>query len=453
MTDMRGNGRRPHVVIVGGGFGGLDAARELGQAPVDITLVDRRNHHLFQPLLYQVATAALNPSDIAQPIRSILRKQANVTVLLDEVVAVEAAQNRVQLREGGPLDYDYLVLATGATHSYFGHEEWAERAPGLKTIEDALEIRRRILYAFEEAERAPDSAQQDWLTFVIVGAGPTGVELAGAITEVAFHALKRDFRRIDPRRAHVILVEASPHVLGAYSPESQRRAKKQLEQLGVTVRTSVPVIAIDDGGVTLAGGERIAARTVLWGAGVAASPLSRSLGVPLDRAGRVIVTPTLNPPGQPNVFIVGDLAAVKEDNGALVPGVAPAAMQMGKYAAQAIIDLAHDKPIFAHPFHYVDKGSLATIGRKKAVADLPGHLRLWGLVAWMAWLFIHIFFLIGFRNRFIVLFEWAWAYLTFQRGARLITGATPPMRAQLPATATPLPPRPVEKSPTPPPAA
>jgi NADH dehydrogenase len=445
--------RRPHVVIVGGGFGGLDAARALAHEPVDITLVDRRNHHVFQPLLYQVATAALNPADIAQPIRSVLRKQSNVTVLLDEAVAVEAAQSRLQLRESGALAYDYLVLATGARHSYFGHDDWEERAPGLKTIEDALEIRRRILYAFEEAERAQDRDQQPWLTFVVVGGGPTGVELAGAITEVAFHALKRDFRRIDPRRAHVVLLEASPHVLAAYSPESQRRARQQLEQLGVTVRTKTPVTAIDGSGVTVAGGERIAARTVLWGAGVLASPLGRTLGVPLDRAGRVLVTPTLNPPGIDNVFVVGDLAAVKQEDGAPVPGVAPAAMQMGKYAAQAIVDLTHDKPIFAHPFRYVNKGELATIGRKKAIADMPGHLRLWGFVAWLAWLFIHIFFLIGFRNRFIVVFEWAWAYVTFQRGARLITGPLPPgPAAAADAPARPAS-RPVEKSPTPPPAA
>jgi NADH dehydrogenase len=450
---MRGDGQRPHVVIVGGGFGGLDTARSLAHERVDITLIDRRNHHLFQPLLYQVATAALNPSDIAQPIRSILRKQANVTVLLDEVTAVESAHNRLQLAEGGALAYDYLVLATGATHSYFGHDDWEARAPGLKTIEDALEIRRRILYAFEEAERARDRDQQAWLTFVVVGGGPTGVELAGAITEVAFHALKRDFRRIDPRKARVILLEASPHLLGAYSPESQRRAVTQLQQLGVDVRLKTPVTAIDAGGVTFGAGERLDARTVLWGAGVAASPLGRSLGVPLDRAGRVIVTPTLNPPGMRNVFIVGDLAEVKQEDGTLVPGVAPAAMQMGKYAAQAIIDLTHDKPIFAHPFHYVDKGALATIGRKKAVADLPGHLRLWGFLAWLAWLFIHVFFLIGFRNRVMVLLEWAWAYVTFQRGARLITGGAPyPRTSAAPADAHPAP-RPVEKSPTPPPAA
>ena len=447
---MAANGSRPHVVIVGGGFAGMDAARGLAHEPVRITLVDRRNHHLFQPLLYQVATAALNPADIAQPIRSMLRKQSNVTVLLDEVMAVDAPRDRLLLDEAGPLPYDYLVLATGATHSYFGHHEWEGLAPGLKTIEDALEMRKRILYAFEEAERAPEGpAQEKWLTFVIVGGGPTGVELAGAITEVAFHALKRDFRRIDPTRAKVILLEGSPAILAAYSPTSQKRALKQLHALGVDVRVKSQVTAIDAQGVCV-GHERIAARTVLWGAGVAASPLARSLGVPLDRAGRVIVTPTLNPPGMPNVFVVGDLAAVKQDDGALVPGVAPAAMQEGRYAARAIVDLMHDKPIFGHPFKYLDKGSLATIGRSKAVGDFPGNIHVSGFIAWMAWLFIHILYLISFRNRFIVLFEWAWAYLTFQRGARLITGKLPREHAGVPLHAQP---RAVEKSAPPPPAA
>jgi NADH:ubiquinone reductase (H+-translocating) len=437
---MATDGTRPHVVIVGGGFAGIDAARALAHEPVRITLIDRRNHHLFQPLLYQVATAALNPADIAQPIRSILRKQANVTVLLDEVVAVDARENRLRLVEGGALLYDYLILATGATHSYFGHPEWERLAPGLKTIEDALEIRKRILYAFEEAERTPEGPDKEsWLTFVIVGGGPTGVELAGAITEVAFHALKRDFRRIDPTRARVILLEGSPHVLGAYSPQSQKSAVKQLRQLGVDVRCNSQVSGIDERGVTV-GHERIAARTVLWGAGVAASPLAKSLGVPLDRAGRVLVTPTLNAPGFANLFVIGDLAAVKEPDGKLVPGVAPAAMQAGRYAAQAVVDLMHEKPIFGHPFKYLDKGSLATIGRSKAIGDLPGRLHLSGFIAWCAWLFIHIFFLIGFRNRFIVLFEWAWAYLTFQRGARLITGHVPPASQAAPVSL-----RPVEK--------
>ena len=420
------DGKRPHVVILGGGFGGLYCARALGDAPVRITLVDRRNHHLFQPLLYQVATAALNPADIAQPIRSILRKQPNCEVLLGEAEAIDAPHNRVLLTDGAVIDYDYLVVATGATHSYFGHDEWQGLAPGLKTVEDAIEIRKRILSAFEAAERASDpKTQREWLTFVVVGGGPTGVELAGAISEVAFHSLTRDFRRIDPQQARVLLLEGTPHVLGTYPDVLREKARKQLGQLGVQVHLDARVTGIDEHGVTVhfkSGEERIAARTVLWGAGVAASPLARSLGVPLDRAGRVKVTPTLNAPGFDNVFVIGDLAEVKSKDGGLVPGVAPAAMQEGRYVARAIVDLVHEKPIFGHPFVYFDKGSLATIGRKKAVADLPGHIRLWGFIAWLAWLFIHILFLIGFRNRVLVLVEWAWQYLTFRRGARLITG-------------------------------
>ncbi len=413
-------------MILGGGFGGLYCARALADAPVRITLVDRRNHHLFQPLLYQVATAALNPADIAQPIRSILRKQPNLEVLLAEADAIDAEARRVRFADGDEITFDYLVVATGATHSYFGHDEWQAVAPGLKTLEDAIEMRKRILSAFEEAERASDPvAQRAWLTFVVVGGGPTGVELAGAISEVAFHALTRDFRHIDPRQARVLLLEGAPYILAAYPPELRDKARKQLGQLGVDVHTDARVTGIDERGVTVhfkSGEERIAARTVLWGAGVAASPLARSLGVPLDRAGRVLVTPTLNAPGHPDVFVIGDLAAVKQKNGEPVPGVAPAAMQEGRYVAQAIVDLVHEKPIFGHPFEYFDKGSLATIGRKKAIADLPGHIRLSGFLAWLAWLFIHVLFLIGFRNRVLVLIEWAWQYVTFKRGARLITG-------------------------------
>jgi NADH dehydrogenase len=421
------DGKRPHVVIVGGGFGGLYCARELGHAPVRITLLDRRNHHLFQPLLYQVATAALNPSDIAQPIRSILRRQSNVEVLMAAVQRVDAPHRRVVLEDGDALEYDYLVLATGATHSYFGNDDWQAIAPGLKTLEDAIEIRKRILRAFEEAERNADDAvaQHEWLTFVVVGGGPTGVELAGAITEVAFHSLRRDFRRIDPRQARVILLEGAPYVLAAYPPPLRDKAAQQLRALGVDVRVDARVTTIEDDGVTVHtphGDEHIGARTVLWGAGVAASPLARSLGVPLDKAGRVPVTPRLNPPGLDRVFVIGDLAAVEQADGSLVPGVAPAAMQEGRYVADSIGRLVRDKSIADRPFHYVDKGSLATIGRRKAVAALPGHIRLWGFIAWLAWLFIHIFFLIGFRNRILVLFEWFWAYATFQRGARLITG-------------------------------
>ena len=435
------DGNRPHVIIIGGGFGGLYCARALAGAPVRITLVDRRNHHLFQPLLYQVATAALNPSDIAQPIRSILRKQSNCEVLMAEVATIDGAANRIVTRDGETLDYDYLVLATGATHSYFGHDEWERFAPGLKTIEDAVEIRKRILSAFEQAERAPDDkTQREWLTFIVVGGGPTGVELAGAISEIAFHALTRDFRHIDPQQARVLLLEGVPYVLAAYPPVLSEKARKQLAQLGVQVHVDARVTGIDDGGVVVhykSGEERIAARTVLWAAGVAASPLARSLGVPLDRNGRVLVTPTLNAPGLPNVFVIGDLASVKFKDG-IVPGVAPAAMQEGKYAAERIVDLVHEKPIFAHPFEYFDKGSLATIGRKKAVADLPGHIRLTGFIAWCAWLFIHIFFLIGFRNRILVIIEWAWQYMTFNRSARLITG--PPVATSQPHTEVSIPP-------------
>jgi NADH dehydrogenase len=343
--------------------------------------------------------------------------------VLGEATSIDAPGRRVLLGDGTDVPFDYLVVATGATHSYFGHDEWQSNAPGLKTLDDAVQIRKRILLAFEAAERTQDAAERAaWLTFVIVGGGPTGVELAGAITEVAFHSLQRDFRHIDPRQARVVLLEAGPSVLAAYAPQLQKKAAEQLAKLGVDVRPKHPVTAIDRDGVTIAGGERIAAHTVLWGAGVAASPLARTLGVPLDRAGRVLVTPTLNAPGHDRIFVIGDLAAVKSSDGHMVPGVAPAAMQEGKYVAQAIVDLVHDKPIFGHPFKYLDKGSLATIGRKKAIAELPGHIRLSGLLAWLAWLFIHVFFLIGFRSRVIVLFEWAWAYLTFQRGARLITG-------------------------------
>ena len=445
------DGNRPHVVILGGGFGGLYCARALADAPVRVTLMDRRNHHLFQPLLYQVATAALNPSDIAQPIRSILRKQPNCEVLLCEAAAIDAHADRVLLTDGGYIDYDYLVVATGATHSYFGHDEWEPLAPGLKTVEDAIEMRKRILSAFEEAERASDpKTQREWLTFVVVGGGPTGVELAGAISEVAFHALMRDFRKIDPQQARVLLLEGTPDILAAYPTVLRQRARKQLAQLGVQVHLDARVTGIDERGVTVnfkTGAERIAARTVLWAAGVAASPLARSLGVPLDRAGRVLVTPTLNAPGFDRVFVIGDLAAVKtKDGGGMVPGVAPAAMQAGRYVAQAIVDLVHSKPIFAHPFVYFDKGSLATIGRKKAVADLPGHVHLWGFIAWLAWLFIHILFLIGFRNRVLVIVEWAWQYLTFRRGARLITG--PPVAHGPPHTEVSTAPRSVGDSST-----
>jgi NADH:quinone reductase (non-electrogenic) len=411
----------PHVVIVGGGFGGLYAAKELGRAPVRVTLVDRRNHHVFQPLLYQVATAALNPSDIASPIRAVLRRQANTTVLLAEVSAIDLAGRRVVLRDG-ELRYDWLILATGATHSYFGHDEWSTLAPGLKTIEDALEIRRRVLFAFEAAEREDDpAARKAWLTFAVVGAGATGVEVAGALAEIARHTVARDFRRVDTRATRVVLLEGGPRVLPAYPEDLSAKAEKQLRKLGVEVYTNTQVTGIDGSGVALRAGERIDARTTLWAAGVTASPLGRTLGVECDRAGRVKVTPRLTVPGHDEVFVVGDLAAL-EENGKLIPGVAGAAVQGGRHAARQIERSLIGEPIEA--FRYVDKGSLATIGRKAAVADF-GRVKLSGFLAWAAWLFIHILLLIGFRNRVLVFIEWAWAYFTYQRGARLITG--PPM--------------------------
>ena len=412
----------PEVVIVGGGFGGLYAARALKRAPVHITIVDRRNHHLFQPLLYQVATAALNPADIAAPIRSVFRGWPNVSVQLAEAVAVDVQAKKLVLADG-EIAYDYLVLATGATHSYFGRDQWAPFAPGLKSIEDALDIRRRVLLAYEVAEREPDpERRREWLTFVIIGGGPTGVELAGALAEISRQALSREFQHIDPSHARILLVEGESRVLPPYPEELSARARSQLERLGVDVWTGARVTGIDATGVNL-GRERIGARTVLWAAGVAASPLPKALGVPLDRAGRVLVGPDLTLPGRDDVFVIGDLAAV-EQAGKPVPGVAPAAIQMGRHAARSILRTIAGQP--RDPFRYLDKGSFATIGRGKAVGALPGGWRLSGLSAWIAWLAIHIFFLIGFRNRVLVLFQWAYSYVTFRRGARLITGAPPP---------------------------
>ncbi|HYM62640.1 MAG TPA: NAD(P)/FAD-dependent oxidoreductase [Thermoanaerobaculia bacterium] len=412
----------PRVLVIGGGFGGLYTARSLRHAPVRVTLLDRRNHHLFQPLLYQVATAALNPSDIAMPIRSIVRAQRNVEVVLGEATGIDPSNCRVILADG-ELTYDYLVIATGAAHSYFNHPEWEQHAPGLKTIEDALEIRRRILLAFEAAERESDpAAQTAWLTFVIVGAGPTGVELAGALTEIARHTMLRDFRHIDPSRARVILVEGLDRVLPPYPPELSASARKQLERLGVEVLTGRNVTEITANQVRI-GEDTIATRTVLWGAGVKASPLARSLGVPLDRAGRVVVEPDLTIPGHKNVFVIGDLAAVQQRDGSFVPGVAPAAIQEARHTARNIERAVEGQPLRA--FTYRDKGSLATIGRAAGVADF-GRLRLSGFIAWFAWLAVHIFFLIGFRNRVLVMLQWAWAYVTYQRGARLITGDSEP---------------------------
>jgi NADH dehydrogenase len=407
----------PRVVIVGGGFGGLTTARALERAPVKVSLIDRRNHHLFQPLLYQVATAALNPSDIATPIRRVLRKQKNAEVLLAEAKSIDLAAKTVNL-DVGSVEYDYLVVATGARHSYFGKDEWTPFAPGLKSIGDAVEIRRRVLSAFEYAEREADpELRRAWLTFVIVGAGPTGVELSGALCEIARHALARDFRRIDPTQAHVILLEGSDRVLPPYTPDMSAKCKRQLERLGVDVRTGQKVTGIDDLGVSV-GDNRIETRTVLWAAGVAGSRLGKTLGVPLDRAGRVIVNSDLSMPGHPEAFVVGDLASCMQD-GKPIPGVAPAAMQGARHTAMNILRARLGEPTL--PFRYVNKGSLAAIGRSAAVADM-GKIKLSGPIAWLAWLVIHIMFLIGFRNRFIVVFQWAWSFLSYDRGARLITG-------------------------------
>ncbi|MEK6608948.1 MAG: NAD(P)/FAD-dependent oxidoreductase, partial [Myxococcota bacterium] len=414
----------PHVVIVGGGFGGLYAARALGGAPLRVTLIDRRNHHLFQPLLYQVATAGLSPADIAAPLRKVLRRQRNATVLLAEATAIDVAAKKIVLADGD-VPYDFAIVATGATHSYFSHPEWARLAPGLKSIEDALEIRRRVLLAFEMAESeaasahptgCPDSARRKaHLTFLVVGGGATGVELAGALAEVARHALARDFRRIDPRMARVVLLEAGARILPTFSPELSESAVRQLLALGVEVQTGAMVTGLDEGGVWL-GDERIEAAAVLWAAGVAASPLGRSLGAPLDRAGRVRVRSDLTVPGRDDVFVIGDLAALEQD-GKLMPGVAPAAIQEGRYVARVIearVRGLRSPP----PFRYRDRGSLATIGRASAIAQI-GRFKLSGFLAWLAWLLVHILFLIGFRNRFLVLFEWAWQYLSWERGARL----------------------------------
>ena len=408
----------PRVIIVGGGFGGLDAARALANGPVQVTLLDRKNHHVFQPLLYQVATAALSPGDIASPIRWILRHQQNVEVLLADVRRIDPAAKTV-ITDGETFPYDFLIVATGATHAYFGHDEWAARAPGLKTLDDALEMRRRVLLAFEAAERERDpAAQQRLLTFVIVGGGPTGVELAGALAEIARQTLRDDFRHIHPESARILLLEGGPHVLGTFPDTLRIAARAALEKLGVDVRTGTAVTAIDEDGVT-AGGQRIAAQTILWAAGVAASPLAASLGVPLDRSGRVAAEPTLTVPGHPEIFVAGDICAFMQD-GKQLPGVAQVAKQEGAHAARNVLHAIRGEPL--EPFRYRDFGNVATIGRGAAVVDI-GPVRASGWLAWVFWLFLHIFWLIGFRNRIAVLGEWAWSYVTFQRRIRLITGS------------------------------
>ena len=407
------------VVIVGCGFGGLFAARALRKAPVDVTVIDRTNHHLFQPLLYQVATAGLAAPAIAEPIRRALAKQKNATVLYGEVQRVDVPAQRVILENGDAVPYDRLILAPGATDSYFGHDEWRAHAPGLKTLEDAFTIRERVLLAFERAEREPDPARRAaWLTFVVIGAGATGVEMAGTLAEIARHTLKGEFRRFDPRNARVVLVEGMDRVLPPYPPDLSEKARLQLERLGVTVWLGRRVTGIDAHGVQL-GGDRLEARTIVWCAGVAASPLGATLGVPLERGGRVIVEPDLSVPGHPEIQVVGDLAHIP-GHSPPVPGVAPAAKQMGRHAAKNLRASLAGKP--TRPFRYRDYGQLATIGRSKAVA-MFGRVHVWGWLAWIAWLTAHIYFLIGFRNRLVVLIDWAWAYWTFERSARIVTGA------------------------------
>jgi len=425
-----GNGsQRKRAVVIGGGFAGMNAALGLAKFPVDITLVDRRNHHTFQPLLYQVALAVLSPAEIAQPIRSILRDHRNIEVLMDEAVGFDLAERRVKLKTGAQLEYDYLVLGTGSTHSYFGRDDWAPLAPGLKTIEDATEIRRRVLLAFELAERQmQEVGSHPPLNFVVIGGGPTGVELAGAISDIARLYMARDFRHINPAEAHVLILEGASHILAAYPPDLQQKAIEQLSNLGIAVRTEARVTDIQPGYVMI-GDEKLESAVTLWAAGVQASPLGKLLGFPLDRRGCVVVDQFLNPPGHPEIFVCGDLAHV-EENGQLVPGVAQPAMQMGTYAAQRIgrliaREMGSDGSGLNQPFHYFDKGDMATIGRKAAVANIkwPFHARWSGLPAWVTWLFVHVFFLIGFRNRIAVFRQWAWTYLTFSDGARLITGS------------------------------
>jgi NADH dehydrogenase len=437
MNSTRAHPTAHRVVIVGAGFGGLNAAETLARAPVSITVIDRKNYHTFQPLLYQVATAGLSPGEIAAPIRSILRHHANVEVLMAEVTGFDL-ERRVVKTEDQEIPYDSLIVAAGASHAYFGHEEWEPFAPGLKTIEDALEIRRRVLLAFELAERRAAAGEgNDPLNFVVVGAGPTGVELAGTLAEICRHALAGDFRSIDPSRARIHLLEGGPHVLPAYPEDLSRSAVQQLRRLGVEVATSTMVTKIEPG-VIYVGETRMDAAVILWAAGVAASPLGKKLGVPTDRAGRVLVKSDLSIPQHPEVFVIGDLASLKDASGKLLPGVAPVAILEGRYVAKLIKkEIENGAPSLSHrslegqggvfdsrpPFHYRDKGNLATIGRAAAIAQF-GKIHISGFLAWLAWLFVHILFLIGFRNRVLVFIQWAWSYFTYERGARLITGGT-----------------------------
>jgi NADH:quinone reductase (non-electrogenic) len=423
---------KPRIVIIGGGFGGLKAAESLARLPVSITLVDRRNHHTFQPLLYQVATAGLSPAEIAAPIRSIMARHRNVEVLLGEVYGFDLVRHIVKLR-GFEVSYDYLVVAAGASHAYFGHDEWEAFAPGLKTIEDALEIRRSVLLAFELAERqAATTGHHTPLSFVIVGAGPTGVELAGTLAEISRRSLRDDFRNIDPSHTRITLLEAGPSVLASYPQDLRESALRQLQKLGVDVRLNSAVTDVRRGEIHV-GSEVIPATLIFWAAGVSASPLGRELRAPTDRNGRVLVDADLTLPGHPEVFVIGDLASLKQSEGTLLPGVAPVAMQQGRWVAKQIAADMAGKP--RKPFHYVDKGSLATIGRAAAVADF-GKVHISGFLAWLSWLFIHIFFLVGFRNRIIVMIQWAWSYFTYDRGARLITDAPNAEAVSVPAMFT-----------------
>ena len=418
MPSSPQNAAVPRVVIIGGGFGGITAARALNGMPVRVTMIDKTNHHVFQPLLYQVATAGLSPADIAAPIRHIVRKQKNTDVLMAEVTGIDTVAKTVQIAEHEPLPYDYLIMATGARHSYFGKEQWDQNAPGLKTLTDATRIRERVLSAFELAETAEDErTRREFLTFVIVGGGPTGAEMAGAISELAKRALASDFRHIDPRSAKILLIEAGPRILSGFPEYLAKRAQHALEKMGVEVRTGNAVQDIDDSGVTVAY-ERIGCHTVIWAAGVLASPAGQWFDAPTDKNRRVLVNPDLSVPGHPEIFVIGDTMTLIQD-GKPLPGVAPVAMQQGPYVANAIrSSVFHRDP--PPPFRYRDKGNLATIGRKYAIADF-GKFGISGFPAWLLWLGIHIYFLIGFRNRFFVLAQWAWAYLTYERGARLIT--------------------------------